>query len=171
MRPTTWQRMDVLARRLTPFGLTLVMVFIAILPLHVPGFARVAPLLPLLAVYHWGIFRPELLPVYAVFFIGLLQDVLTGAPVGINAVVLLGVYAVVLYQQKFFAGKSFAVVWLGFTLVSAGAAVLSWCLFSAYYATLINPGALFFQYLLTVGLYPFFGWLFLRWQQAFLKYD
>src|SRR3989338_4961778 len=118
MRPSFWHRLDVWARRLTPFGLTLILVLAGVVPFYVPGYARVIPLLPLMAIHHWTINRPELMPAYAVFIIGILQDILTGIPIGISAVVFLGVHGVVRSQQRFFTGKSFAVVWLGFALVA-----------------------------------------------------
>jgi len=104
MTPGPWQRMDLLARQLMPSMLTLVLVIINVVPLHIPGFSRVAPLLPLIAVYHWAAFRPRLLPAYAVFLIGLFQDILTGAPIGVNAFVFLAVYGAVLSQKRFFIG-------------------------------------------------------------------
>jgi rod shape-determining protein MreD len=171
MKPSLWHRMDVLARQLTPFGLTLVLVVIGVVPFHIPGFARVVPLLPLMAIYHWAIFRPELMPSYAVFVIGILQDTLTGAPIGVNAMVFLIVYGVVLSQQRFFVGKSFAIIWLGFALVAAGAAAVSWVLVSAYNVTLVEPSAVLFQYLVTLGAFPLLAWLFTRWQQTFLKQE
>lgn len=171
MKPSLWHRMDVLARQLTPFGLTLILVVIGVVPFHIPGFARVVPLLPLMAIYHWAIFRPELMPSYAVFIIGILQDTLTGAPIGVNAMVFLIVYGVVLSQQRFFVGKSFAIIWLGFALVAAGAAAVSWVLVSAYNVTLVEPSAVLFQYLVTLGGFPLLALLFTRWQQTFLRQE
>ena len=69
----------------------------------------------------------------------------------------------------FFVGKSFFITWLGFALVSAGAAVQNWCLVAAYYLTLVDPRALVYQYALTFGFFPLLAWFFLRWQQAFLR--
>ncbi len=168
MKSSLWLRVDALARRLTPFGLTLVLVILGVLPLHLPGYERVVPLLPLIAVYHWTIYRPELLPAYAVFVIGLLQDTLGGTPIGINAVVFLCVYGVVMSQRTFFIGKSFVIVWLGFALVAAGAVGLGWLLVSVYNMTLVRPHAALFQYLVTLGTFPILAWFFLRWQRTFL---
>ena len=78
MRPAFWQRLDSLARRLTPFGLTVILVLAALIPSHVPEFARVVPALAMVAVYHWAIHRPRLLPAWSVFVLGILQDVLSG---------------------------------------------------------------------------------------------
>jgi len=171
MTSGVWHRMDLLARQLTPLVLTLVLVIINVVPLHIPGFSRVTPLLPLIAVYHWAIFRPRLLPAYAVFLIGLLHDALSGLPIGVSAFVFLIVYGVVLSQKSFFIGKSFAILWLGFSLMAAVALVLSWLAVSILNVALIGPETVFFQYLMTLGFFPVISWLFLRWQLAFLRFD
>lgn len=171
MRRTVWHRLDGWSRSMTPFVLTVVLVVINVVPLHVPGFARVVPILPLMAVYHWTINRPELMPALAVFVIGVLHDTLSGTPIGVWAVVFLTVYGVVSSQRRFFVGKSFAVIWLGFALVSAGAALEAWALVTVYHAHPVGPRALTFQYLLTLGFYPLLAWFFTRWQLAFLKQE
>ena len=168
MKRSFWVQLDSWARNMTPFGLTLIMVIVSMVPMHVPEYARVVPLLSLMAIYHWAVFRPELLPAFAVFVIGLLQDILSGTPIGVHALVFLIVYGLVLSQRRFLAGKSFAVVWLGFSLVASGAAVLSWILVSAYNVVLVDPRPVFFQYLMTLGTFPLLGWFLLRWQNAIL---
>jgi|MDTC01.3.fsa_nt_gb rod shape-determining protein MreD len=170
-QPGLWHRMDVLARQLTPSMLTLALVIINVVPLHIPGFSRVVPLLPLMAIYHWAVFRPRLLPAYAVFLIGLLQDILTGAPIGVNALVFLAVYGAVLSQKQFFIGKSFFILWLGFSLIAAGAAIFYWLAISILNLTLVEPKTAFFQYLMTLGCFPVIAWVFMRWQRAFLRQD
>ena len=171
MKPSLWLRLDVLARKLTPFGLTVLLVLVGLVPLHVPEFSRVAPTLAVMAVYYWTIFRPGLLPAPAVFLVGLLQDILSGMPIGINTVVLLGVYGVVLSQRRFFAGKSFVILWLGFALVAGGAEAASWLLVSLFHSSVMAVQPVFFQYLVTLGSFPLLAWFFMRWQQAFLRLE
>ena len=171
MKPTFWHRLDLWAHHLTPFGLTFILILLNAVPLHIPGFSSIAPVLPLIAVFHWATFRPHLLPHAAVFVIGILHDLIGGHPIGINAVVFLTVYSVVSYQRQFFVAKSFTIYWLGFAVVCFGAAIETWILHSVYNAALISPSAAFFQYLMTVGTFPIIAWVFLRWQQAFLKQE
>jgi rod shape-determining protein MreD len=171
MKPTLWQRLDVIARKLTPFALTFVLIVLSVVPTHLPGYARVAPMLAVMAIYHWTLYRPELLPAVALFFLGLLQDSLSGTPLGVNVLVFLTVYGVVLSQRRFFAGKSFLVTWLGFVLVAAGAAAESWILVSAFHVTLIEPTAVLYGYAVTAGSFPLLAWIFIRWQQAFLRFE
>lgn len=171
MRNPLWQRTDRLARNLSPAGLALVLVIIGTVPLHIPGYARVAPMLPLMAIYHWTLFRPGTMPAALVFCIGLLQDALTGLPIGINAVVYLGAYGIILSQRKFFVGKSFVMEWLGFAMVSGGASFATWALISVYYGAIAEPSAVAFQAVVTIAVFPFVAWIFLRWQQVFLRYE
>jgi rod shape-determining protein MreD len=171
MKRIVWQRIDVIARKSTPFTITLFLIILSIVPTHLPGFARVAPMLAVMAIYHWTLYRPELLPAVALFFLGLLQDSLSGTPLGVNVLVFLTVYGVVLTQRRFFAGKSFFVTWLGFVLVAAGATLEGWLLVSAFHVTLIETTAVLYCYVLTAGTFPLLAWMLIRWQQAFLRFE
>lgn len=171
MKPTFGQRLDIYTRNSLPVMVTLLLVLINVIPLHIPGLSRIVPILPLMAVYQWTVYRPKLMPPLAVFFIGLMYDILSGAPIGVNAVVFLAVYGVVLYQQRFFVGKSFLVVWFGFGVVALVASVLSWLLVSILSASIVEPRAAIFQYLLNFGFFPLLAWIFLRWQNALIKVE
>jgi len=169
MKPTIWQRLDMLARQLSPVLLTLMLVIINILPFPLPDFARVVPVLPLIAIYHWSVYAPELMPTPAVFVVGLLFDILVGAPPGLNALIFLVVYGIVSGQRRFLIGKPFHIVWSGFAVVAAFAGAVSWVLTSAYYEHILNTEAFLVQGAITIGFFPVLDWLFLRWQRAFLE--
>lgn len=169
MRASPWTRIDVALRQATPFAISVALVLLGVVPLHIPGYERVAPMLPLMAVYHWTLYRPDLMSPVLAFTVGLLADALSGAPIGVNALVFVLVRGAVDSQAKFFARKSFAIVWLGFALVLAGALVVSWVLVSAYHVTPIDASGLPFQYVLTLGVFPILAWALLSWQQAVLR--
>lgn len=168
MNRQLWLRLDSSARRMTPVALTFVLVLVGAVPLHIPGLSPVVPLFSLMAVYHWAVFRPDLMPASAVLVIGILADALSGAPVGVYAIVFLAVYGAVVSQRRFLAGKTFAIVWLGFALIAAGASTLAWLFVSMLEASLVAPRAALFQYMLTLGTFPLVAWLLLRWQLAVL---
>ena len=169
MKPTVWHRMDVLSRQLTPFLLTIFLVLLSAVPFQVPGLVQVMPLFSLIVIFHWGVYGAELLPAYAVFVIGFFQDALSGVPMGVHTMTYVLTYNVVLAQQRFFAGKPFYVVWLGFGLVSAGTTLLIWGLVSTLKGGVIDPRAVASQYVLGIGFYPLIAYLFSRWQRAFLQ--
>ncbi|MCK5444724.1 MAG: rod shape-determining protein MreD [Rhodospirillaceae bacterium] len=168
MKSDLLQRFDYFARGSTPFVLTVLLVVLGAVPMRLPELASVTPLLPLMAVYHWTIYRPDLLPAWAVFFAGLLQDALVGTPFGVHALVFLGVHMAVLSQQVFFTGKSFAVIWIGFALVAAGAMAMMWVLISLFYSQSTGLMGVAFQYLVTLGVFPVLTWLMLLWQRRIL---
>ena len=169
MKPDLWQRFDRALRGLTPLTLTLILTFVSVLPLRVPGLAPVTPVVTLMAVYYWSIYRPDLLPFAATFLVGIVQDSLSGAPLGLSSLVLLLVQGVVISQRRFFHGKTFLVEWWGFMLVAPVALLISWLVASLYFGMLVVPRHLGFQLLLTIALYPALTWLFTRAQHYFLR--
>ena len=163
------QRLDRLARNLTPLTLSFVLVIFSATPLRIPDFGPVAPNVGLIAAYYWGIYRPDLFPTTAAFAVGLWQDVLVGTPLGMNALVLLAIHWFILSQRRFFQGKSFAVVWWAFALVATATAALLWLIAMAYHGRLLDATPAAFQGVLTVALYPFLTWVFARAQHAVLR--
>ena len=169
MSQLVWTRLDGAARGLAPFALTVLLVVFGMVPLGIPNFAPIMPALGLIAVFFWLVYRPDLMPAWAVFLIGLVQDLLGGGALGVGVFVLLVVYAALAGQRRYLAQASFFLVWLVFLPVAAGAFFLTW-LFNILIAdALLTPGPATFQYLSTVAFYPCIAWLFLQAQRAFLR--
>jgi rod shape-determining protein MreD len=166
---TVWTRLDGSARSLSPFALTVLLVMIGVLPLKVSGLASMMPALGLIAVYFWLVQRPDLMPAWAVFLVGLVQDLLGGGALGVGVFVLLLVYAALAGQRRFFARGGFFLGWLIFAPVAAGAFVLTWLFNSLIADAALDPGPAFLQYLATVAFYPCVAWIFLQAQRAFLR--
>lgn len=155
--------------RLVPFLTTIVFAFFSVVPLNLPGFAVVMPAFALMAVFHWTVYRPDLLPLSAVFVAGLLVDLLNGTPfVGLSALVFLLARAAVMSQRKLFVNRSFTVVWLGFLVLATGVFVLLWGLVSAIHGAVIDLRPFIFQAVLTVACYPAASYVLARVQRAFL---
>ena len=62
MSASAGHRLDTWIRHATPFAITLLLTLVALVPLHVPGLVRITPMLTLIAIYHWAVLRPDLLP-------------------------------------------------------------------------------------------------------------
>lgn len=169
MRPSIWQRFDIFWRHQIPLLLALGLLLISVVPSHAAGLTRIGPMLALIAVYYWAIYRPDLMGYGPVFVIGVAEDLLTSTPPGVGALVLLLTQAVVLSQYRFFNARSFAVTWWAFGLVAGGAVLVKWLAVSLVYGTLVDGSAAFYGYLMTVAIYPVVGWLLARVQIAFLR--
>jgi|SRR5579883_37874 rod shape-determining protein MreD len=157
-----------LINRLMPLITIVICVVASLIPAHLPALTAVTPAFPLMAVYHWTLYRPDLLPFVAVFAAGLLLDMLTGAPLGISSLVLLLAYALVLSQRELLLMRRFTVVWIGFLVVTASAAALQWVVVSLFYGTLLDARAFLFQAVLTAAVYPVVSYLLVRVQRALL---
>ena len=96
MNAGIWQKLDQKIREFIPFLFTLILVILSVIPMGIPGYTEIAPVLPLISIYHWAIYRPNLLPIWAVFVLGSLYDFLAGMPLGLFILVFLSVYGVVL---------------------------------------------------------------------------
>lgn len=169
MIPSVWQKLDQAGRNLTPVTVTLMLVLIGMVPVYLPGFQPVAPAVAVVSVYYWAIHRPDLLRPSTAFAIGLLQDLLSGAPLGMNALLLVLTHWVVVTQRRFFLGNSFLLLWWGFSLIMLGVAVVQWFAFSVLSARLLSMAPALFQALTTIALFPLLAWLFIRVQRAFLQ--
>lgn len=169
MTPTILQRFDHWARDLLPVLLTLTLLILSMVPLPIAGYRMVAPAVVLMSVYHWTVYRPDLLPPIVVFSVGIVQDLLTGAPFGTGPLTLLLVHLVVSSQRRFLLGKTFPIVWWGFGLVATGTFVILWAAGSALTGALLDLRAAAFKCLLTIAFYPLFAGLFFVVQRAFMS--
>ena len=169
MSPAVWTRLDGTARNLVPVTFTVLLIVFGMVPLGIPNFAPIMPALGVIAVFFWLVHRPDLMPAWAVFLVGLVQDLLGGGPLGVGVFVLLVVYAALAGQRRYIARARFFLVWLVFVPVAAGAFVLTWLFNSLIADALLAPGPVAFQYLSTVAFYPCIAWLFLQAQRAFIK--
>ncbi len=154
--------------RLLPFATTLLAALIAILPVPVPGYAALTPAFALMAVYHWTIYRPDLLPPLGLFAIGLAQDLLVGAPVGASALVLLVARAAVLRYRRLFMNRTFPFVWTGFTLLGTVAMLGLWALHCLIQFNLFDPRITVFRTVLTIAMFPVASFALGRTQRALM---
>lgn len=169
MKAGVWRRLDALSRDLAPVALTLVLLLLSTVPLRVATFNVLMPSLPLIAIYYWLLYRPDLMPSGAVFAIGLLEDGLSGTPIGVTALVLTCVHAGVSVQRRFFAGKSFAIVWLGFAVVATLAYFLAWLLVCVFYGMRVNGTGVILQGAATIGCLPLMWRPLVRCHLAILR--
>lgn len=166
---TVWQKAESAAKGAVPLLLTLALMIVCVLPTGLPYAGAVMPMLPLISIYFWAAFRPDLIPLPVSFAVGLLYDGLTGMPLGLSGAVFIAVHWSVTSQRRFVIGKSFAVVWLGFVILASLAAILYWGLSSLLYFSFSTFRPVLFQLMMTIAAYPVLAWLFGRIHRDVLK--
>lgn len=169
MNRTLAQRLDRLARDMTPVAITFLLALIAIVPLGIPFYASVAPGLVVASVFYWSVYRPDLMPRIAVFALGLLLDLLSGHPLGLNIAVLLFVNWLSVGQRRAIIGKPFFIAWGGFMLIAAGAVVIACVLALVLTAKPILVAPVLFQYLLTFATFPLLAWALIGAHRHFVQ--
>jgi rod shape-determining protein MreD len=165
-RRTLLQRLDLAAHEAAPAALTLVLVLVSCLPPLVPGQPGLLPSALPASVFFWTLYRPRLMAPPAVFCLGLVQDLLSGAPLGVNTLLVLLLHAAVLTQRRVLARQSFLIVWVGFALLAAALLALGWVLRSLLAFALLPLMPPLVELGLIVALYPAFSWLFVRVERS-----
>jgi rod shape-determining protein MreD len=165
---TAPRRGDNLSARLLPIATTAAAGVLSIQPIPVPGYAALAPALTLMAVYHWTIYRPDLLPSSALFLIGVVHDLLAGGPPGVTSLLLLLSRAAVLRYRRWFPDRDFPFVWAGFTLLTTAALAGLWLLNCLLEARLVGFRSVVFRAVLTISLFPIASFLLGRTQRALM---
>jgi rod shape-determining protein MreD len=165
------QRLDLVARGFAPLAITFLLMLASVIPTRSPDMAPVMPALVLTSVYYWAIFRPDLMPLSLVFVLGVIHDLVVGAPLGIGPAMLMTAYFAVAAQRRFFAHATFAMLWAGFVLVAGMALAVEWLAGSLLLGGVVDPSATLLRYVATIAAYPCLAWLFGRAQQAFLRVE
>jgi rod shape-determining protein MreD len=151
---------------LLPAASTAFAMLLSIQPVHLAGYSALAPAFTLMAVYHWTVYRPDLLPPLLLFTIGAIQDLLCGGTPGVTALLLLLTRPILLGARRHFVGRPFPFVWAGFTLLTGGAMLFSWALQSLLTGQLIEFRSVVFRGVLTVSIFPIASFLLGRSQRA-----
>lgn len=159
-RQTLLQRLDTAAHEAAPAALTLVLILAACLPPLVPGQPGLIPSAAPAAVFFWTLYRPRLMAPVAVFSLGLLSDLLSGAPLGLNTLLLLLLHGFVLTQRRVLARQSFLIVWLAFAVLATLLLALGWVLRALLAFSLLPLLPPLIELGLVVALYPAFSWVF-----------
>jgi rod shape-determining protein MreD len=162
------QRVDHPVARLLPITTTLLATIISIQPAHIRGYAALTPAFTLMAVYHWTIYRPDLLPPSALFLVGITQDLLAGAAPGVTPLVLLLVRAAVLPYRRHFVNRLFPFVWTGFTVLTVGAMLFLWTLHCLLDGMVVDFRSTVFRAVLTISTFPIASFLLGRTQRTLL---
>lgn len=113
-------------RLAAPTAFTIATLLLMMLPVW-----RHGPILPqfgLLGICYWATNRPGLMPAFAAFIIGLVQDLWLGMPLGVNASLLMLVALVLASQNLVFASRPFSFAWLMMVPITLLYSVGSWAL-------------------------------------------
>ena len=146
-------------QRLLPLISSLVLLFISYTPLaFFPGH-NIRPAVGFVCAYYWLVHRPDLFNLVSVYFLGLVDDVISNVPFGANIFSMLVLYILLNNLVRFFNGKPFVIVWYGFIVMVFVAFFTKWLVLSIYYAQFLPFSIVFFSFLFTAAVSPFLSLL------------
>jgi rod shape-determining protein MreD len=157
------RRLDALGRAAFPAAVTALLMVLTSTPVGLPS---ALPAVALACVFFWSVFRPAAMSPPLCFAIGLLQDLLAFAPLGIGILTLLIVHGLALRFRRFLARQSFLMVWLAYCAFAVGAAALGFVLQAALSWRLPPVAPAVVQFALSAGFYPAIAALLTRLHKA-----
>jgi rod shape-determining protein MreD len=152
-----------LGRHVWPLVPTLtvaVAILLTVLPYGLSRGIFATPAFAFVPLFFWATYKPDLLPIPVVFLMGLGQDLATGGPLGLWAVVFLITYSITLWQSEQIEGQAFRVQWLGFAAATAVGLLSGWFLASVYFSKFLLPLPVLMQAVATTLVFPLVAWLF-----------
>jgi rod shape-determining protein MreD len=147
--------------RALPLVLTILLMLAANIPLHLLQGEVPAPDIALTSIFFWAMHGSAFMPPWAVFIVGAAQDLTAGTPLGFSIIIYLLAYGFTLTQRIFFKGRTGIGAWLGFALVVAISALLSWSLGMIVFERWLDPLVVVLQAGMTILFYPLFSRLFM----------
>ncbi|HEY4343489.1 MAG TPA: rod shape-determining protein MreD [Parvibaculum sp.] len=166
--PTPASRASRVVMMILPFIIGLFCVLLSFVPIGRIFGTSVMPAFALMAIYYWAVVRPDMFPVYAVFLVGLLSDLLSAGPIGLWAFVYVLTYTIVLTQRFLAVNAPFSVFWFGFLLAALVAGAISWGVASIIYGVILSVKPILMHMLVTVAVFPLMAFLFGRIERRIL---
>jgi rod shape-determining protein MreD len=130
-----------------------------------PGLSGIPPLLGLIAIYYWCVHRPDLLPLWLIFLLGLLTDAILRLPFGVSVLSYLAVDRLVQSQRPIFIDQSYLTLWLGCTMVVAMVQLLQWLVMAVITHSFAPIMPLVLQGGITLCLFPLVVWVLILSQR------
>lgn len=123
-----------------------------------PGY--IAPDVMMVSVFYWTSFRPQAVPFWTVFLLGLFQDALFGTYLGLTSLLLILLRLLTISFRLTVVGESFMASWLGFALLSAAITLSHWLMASSFAHEIIPVQAITLHWGVTFFSYPLFHLIF-----------
>ena len=144
-------------------------IFLAV-PLRGFGLQLPEPVFPLVLAFAWAVIRPSMIAPIVLLAVGLFLDLFWGGPAGLWVLALLSAYALVLAVRATLTGRGAVALWIWYGAACALAFGVGTLVTAAKTGAIPNPLALFWQYLITLLLYPFAHRLIERFEDADVRF-
>lgn len=119
--------------RRPPYGLAIwcaISIVLALLiyaaPARLSRATDLMPLLPLITIFIWSTIRPYFIPPIVIFLVGIMQDLLTGGPMGVWAFSYLVALTAMRVRKEDATTRDLGPLWFRFVATTAIAVIVAW---------------------------------------------
>jgi rod shape-determining protein MreD len=138
---------------IVPFAFALLGVVLSNAPVSLLHGLVPPPMFSLMPIYFWCLVRPDLMPPFIAFAIGVLEDIFSGAPPGAWTLAYVATYALVDRERDAFAGLSGIAAILGFAAAMLCATVCAWLVGDFVHGRLLPLNVFSMQFAMSVLFY------------------
>ena len=138
-----------------PFFFSFFLLLFGMLPWRVAFWSHFAVPFVYASLFCWGVYRFGLIPLPAVFLLGLAADLLTISPLGYYTFLFLIFYGAILLQRRFFVGRSFLFLWAVFCAFVCPLLLIQWLLASLLNLSWLSLAFFVGQGVLLMAVFPF----------------
>ena len=124
---------------------------------------------PFILIFYWSLRKTELLGYGFIFLAGLINDVVTGFPIGISSFNYLMICGFAAYLRTITLRPSMVKDWFFFLFTILVVNSLSYSILNIFFSINLNYKNLFFNIFFTFIFYIIFANLFLFYQNRYLK--
>ena len=148
----------------------LIILFIAVLNESDLNYLEIFSLnFPFILIFYWSLRKTELLGYGFIFLAGLINDVVTGFPIGISSFNYLMICGFAAYLRTITLRPSMVKDWFFFLFTILVVNSLSYSALNIFFSIDLNYKNLFFNIFFTFIFYIIFANLFLVYQNKYLK--
>lgn len=152
--------------RLTAFVFLMAVICLTVLPLWQK--INIQPTLLLIILYHWTVYRSDLVSIEQLVLISLIQDGIYAYPLGFSALRLLIGYSLLTTQRRILSHQRFLWVWGGFGVFALIDGLIYITLLSCVKQEWVGIFPLIPNFTMTIGIYPLTIWAMNRYIMKWL---
>lgn len=104
-----------IAPSIIAFFSVLLLILLTYSVFHLPNFMWIMPWLGTIGIFFWAVFGHKYFGYTQVVTLGLIEDIVTGSPLGFHALAFVILYRIASQQRKYLNGKPFSVIWFGYS--------------------------------------------------------
>ena len=140
--------------KIIPFIVTLILSIVAVSPIMPSSSQEITPLLGVISLSFWILYKPELMGWTATIIIGIFNDALYGSMLGVSCLSAIMIRMIII---RFVLSKDYINIYI--TFLSIGFSLIVWLTFNSIinyilYTDLYNYYILIFQFLVSLVISP-----------------